>query len=206
MLTRHSRAAFLPAPRRRSCRDAMAESGGCAGSAAASHVFGVCDLCGEETDQSLAPLVLVQCNQKACPDRRADEHAPSRARLAGAACFPCAGVFGAKRLSAPRLTRRARRVYHQDCLLDHLESASASRRRAPRAAGEPLAQRVTRARFRASKPCAASRPGPRPPAQDVLPEEADVLRPRRRVLLARAPQGAADRTPGGKPSSVLLAT
>ena len=140
VLTRHSRAASLPAPRRRPARDAMAESGGCAGSAAASHVFGVCDLCGEETDQSLAPLVLVQCNQKACPDRRA----PSTRRVGRAPrallALALLRVFGAKRLSAPRLTRRARRVYHQDCLLDHLESASASRRRAHSAPGEPLAR------------------------------------------------------------------
>ena len=70
----------------------MADSGAAAAAAAGcgtqQHVFGTCDLCGEESDQSIASLVLVQCNQRDCKDRRAAaglaRHARWRAVLARA--------------------------------------------------------------------------------------------------------------------------
>ena len=70
------------------------ESGGggvaaAAASAPAAHVFGACDLCGQECDQSIASLVRVECNQKACPDRRA------AAGVRGGFCWRH-GVFGAR--------------------------------------------------------------------------------------------------------------
>ena len=110
----------------------MSDGGGAAatgcGAQAQQHVFGTCDLCSEETDQSTASLVLVVCNQRACPDRRASGLARSRSR----AVLARPG-FRCTQATPPWLTRRARRVYHQDCLLDYIESASTSRRRASRA-------------------------------------------------------------------------